>query len=110
MSGTVVHPDAVPEEYKHLHKSYVENGGPVPVVDGKKMLEAYEEIAPQYREAEFFPVSGGAKALKGFPKTYITSTSKEANRDDGLVMEHGLKDAGVEVKRDVFKGLPHYYW
>lgn len=44
-------------------------------------------------------------ASKGFPRTYLINTSKEALRDDAQVMETALKDAGVQVKRDVLPGL-----
>ena len=49
-------------------------------------------------------------ALRGFPRTYIINTGREANRDDGAVLEATLKDAGVAVKRDNLPALPHYFW
>jgi versiconal hemiacetal acetate esterase len=31
-------------------------------------------------------------------------------RDDGKIMEHVLKKAGIKVKSDYYKGYPHYFW
>lgn len=60
-------------------------------------------------KVEWFPVSGGATALKGFPRTYIIHAEREACRDDGVVMEAALNDAGVPVKLDILPRLPHYF-
>lgn len=105
-------PEAVPEPYEQLHKSYTENAGQIPVITGPEMLLAYGLIPGQenWDKIDWFPVSGGAGALKGFPRTYLINTSKEALRDDAKVMEMALKDAGVPVRRDVLLGLPHYFW
>ena len=112
MSGMFLHPDAVPDEYTDLHRSYVDNGGQVPVVTGKDMLAAYEHIvgAVGTKNLNWFPATGGAKAVAGFPPVYITNSDGEACRDDGAVLAAELKDAGVVVKRDNMLALPHYYW
>ena len=31
-------------------------------------------------------------------------------RDDGRVLQAEMEDAGLKVKREVVKGMPHYYW
>jgi acetyl esterase/lipase len=102
----------VPEPYQHLHKSYVENGGTVPVITGAEMLMAYNAIPGRENvgKVEWFPVSGGTTALKDFPRTYIIHTDKEACRDDGRVLEAALRDADVPVKLEVLPALPHYFW
>lgn len=112
MAGMFLQPDTVPKGYEHLHQSYKENAGPIPVVTGDDMLSAYEMIVGPagYRNVEWFPLVGGKDALKGFPKTYIINTDKEALRDDGTVLEAVLKDVDVPVKRDNLPGLPHYFW
>lgn len=90
----------------------MENGGPVPVVTGPEMLMAWDVIPGRENvgKVEWFPVSGGATALKGFPRTYIIHTDREACRDDGVVMQAALKDAYVPVKLDLLPALPHYFW
>lgn len=104
-------PDAVPKQYQELHTSYVENGGQVPVITGEEMRMAYELIPGRENvdKVEWFPLSGAPTALKGFPRTYLIHTDREACRDDSTVMEAALKDAGVPVKRDMIPNLPHYF-
>ena len=108
----MVRPEAVQERYKHLHNSYIENGGPVPIVTGADMLLAYEGVvgAGQIKNVNLFPIAGGKEALKSFPRAYIIGTSKEACRDDSTVLEAALTDAGVSVRRDNLPALPHYFW
>lgn len=110
MAGMFIHPDAVPQKYKHLHVSYVENGGDV--LTGDTMLAAYKLLVGDsgIKNMDWFPVTGAPESLKGFPRTYITNTDKEALRDDGTVLEAALRDAGVAVKRDNMPALPHYFW
>lgn len=107
-----LYPDACPTQYKHLHRSYIENGGPVPLVTWQDCVGAYTLLGsmPPYNDPSWFPISMGSDAMKHFPPTYIINTDKEVMRDDGKVLEHELKDAGVPVKRDVMMGLPHYFW
>lgn len=84
----------------------------MPVVTGPEMLMAYDAIPGRENvdRIEWFPVSGGVTALKSFPRTYIIHTDKEACRDDGVVMQAALKDAGVPVKLHIQPALPHYFW
>ena len=60
-------------------------------------------------KVEWFPVSGGTTALKGFPRTYLINAGREACRDDSTVMQAALQDAGVPVKSDTLPNLPHYF-
>jgi acetyl esterase/lipase len=71
------------------------------------MLMAYDVIPGRENvdKVEWFPLSGGATALKGFPRTYIIHTDKEACRDDGVVMQAALNDADVPVKLDILTAL-----
>lgn len=112
MAGMFLHPDVAPAKYQDLHVSYVENSGDTPVVSGDAMLGAYSMIIgkPRLDDLDWFPVAHAPESLKGFPRTYIVNTGKEALRDDGRVFEAGLKDVGVPVKRDIMPALPHYFW
>lgn len=112
MAGLLVHPEAIPSKYSALHTSYVDNGGEVPVVTGEAMLAAFGMLTREndIHDVDMFPIAGAPKSLAHFPRTYIINTSKEANRDDGRVLEAALEDAGTPVKRDVIPGFPHYFW
>jgi versiconal hemiacetal acetate esterase len=112
MNSITVHPEAVPEEYKHLSNSYVENGGPLPFVADKDTLMIFKSrnLNPPNTDISLFPAAGGAKAVEGFPPTYLISSGNDALRDDSTVFEACLKDAGVRVKRHNIEGLAHYFW
>lgn len=112
MAGAMIHPDVVPEKYKHLHTSYIENSGQIPVVTGDDLLFEYERNfgSAGIMDVDLFPLVGAPASLKSFPRTYIIGTDKEACRDDSTVLEAALKDVGVSVKRDVMLSLPHYFW
>lgn len=48
--------------------------------------------------------------LASYPPVYLVTCEKDILRDDGIVLEHALKDAGVKVKRDHYMGFPHYFF
>lgn len=112
MASFSLHPDAVPEKYRSLHTSYQDNAGPIPVIRDKDCHATYKAAGarPPYKDHSWFPQTGGAEALRGFPPTYIYNTDLECMRDDGRVLEAELKENGIPVKRDVQPGLPHYFW
>lgn len=112
MAGMFIHPEAVPSRYRTLHTSYADNWGDVPVVSGDIMRLTYQTFIGEehFGDVEWFPVAGAPGSLRGFPKTYIVNSDLEACRDDGAVLEAALRDKGVEVKRDIVRALPHYFW
>lgn len=112
LQGLFADPDKLPEVYRKLHTSYEDNSGPLPIVSGEDMKMALEHVAGENAlvDVSQFPLHGAPDSLKGFPRTYIINTDREALRDDGTVLEAVLKDVGVPVKMDVMKGLPHYFW
>ncbi|KAK5730085.1 hypothetical protein LTR15_000019 [Elasticomyces elasticus] len=114
MAPMCLHPDAVPPKYSNLHRSMVELSGDIPFVTTDMVLSSYELLGakPPYTDEtkEWFPAMLGSDALQDMPKTYIVNCEIECMRDDGAVLEAELSDAGVDVKRDVMLGLPHYSW
>lgn len=40
----------------------------------------------------------------------MVTAQKDLMRDDGVVLEAALQDAGVQVKRDRYMGMLHYFW
>jgi acetyl esterase/lipase len=47
--------------------------------------------------------------LSRCPPCYIVSAEKDCLRDDGVVFDLRLRDAGVRSKLDMYKGLPHWF-
>ncbi|OMP88155.1 AB hydrolase superfamily protein B1A11.02 [Diplodia seriata] len=133
-----VRPERVPERWAALYSSYGELWDEAPVVRGPDQKEVLGGFflflrlssPPSYRfcapfaelcedlAAERSPedpllavkFTYEEETLRKFPRTYIATAGKDLMRDDGVVLEAALRDAGVPVKRAHYEGLPHYFW
>jgi versiconal hemiacetal acetate esterase len=114
LASSHIHRSAVPSEYEHLHTSMEENSGPIPFVTSEMSYGVYDLLGgnPPYDDESkhWFPVSMGAEGVRDFPPTWILDCEKDCLRDDGRVLQAEMEDAGLKVKREVVKGMPHYYW
>jgi acetyl esterase/lipase len=114
MGAMCLHPDACPAEYKHLHTSWTDLGGPIPFVttaDSVGVFQAYQVIPPYSgKQVKLFPAVLGKEGMKGMPRTYMINAGVEHMVDDARVVEEEMREIGVEVKREVMPGLPHYFW
>ncbi|KAH7062943.1 Alpha/Beta hydrolase protein [Paraphoma chrysanthemicola] len=104
MSPNLVHHAAVPERWEGEYKSWEEHKDAV-VLD-RKGMEFFEE---QYRPDPESPLASPLlwHSHMGQPKTYLQITGADPLRDDALIYEHVLREAGVETSMDVFSGIPH---
>ncbi|OJD37755.1 sterigmatocystin biosynthesis lipase esterase stci [Diplodia corticola] len=107
-----VHGEAPPERWRTLHGSYRELWDEAPVVRGADQKEVLDIAAERSPEDPLLAVkfTYEEETLKKFPRTYIATAGKDLMRDDGVVLEAALKEAGVPVKRRNYEGLPHYFW
>ncbi|KAL3418248.1 lipase 2 [Phlyctema vagabunda] len=108
LNPITTHFDNPPEKYKDIYTSCVENATGVPIIDLHCMNVSYESSAAQPTDATVF-VSISPN-LTSYPPIYIATCEKDILRDDGIVLEHMLQDAGVKTKRDHYIGFPHYFF
>ncbi|KAF2097659.1 hypothetical protein NA57DRAFT_66311 [Rhizodiscina lignyota] len=106
-SPVVVHPEAVPEKYKALYKSY-EQCRDAPVLDKKAMdflLDLYKPIPTSPLFSSLLWPTGH----KNLPPHYISVCGLDPLRDDGLIYNEVLKENGVSTKLAVYPGLFHTF-
>jgi len=108
MTPVAAHPDSVPGEYKARYTAYTENAKGVPVIDADSMHVFASAVGASPHDVGTYPSL--TKHAKDFPPTYITVCGKDPLRDDGVVMEALLRDAGVKTKLTRWEGFPHYFW
>lgn len=106
-----LHYDHVPEKYKSMYTAYNddENGVEAPVINKESMKIFYDEGGARPDDSDIF-VALAEDNHKNYPPVYFAVCERDPLRDDGLVMEKALKDAGVPTKLDFYKDLPHYFW
>lgn len=98
-------PSNVPEKYKEYHISGAQMakgaGFSRETRDILKSLVEYDESSDlRYAIHSKTPISGQ-------PKTYFQIDGMDPLRDDGLIYDEMLKEAGVETKVDFYPGCPH---
>ncbi|KAL9107987.1 MAG: hypothetical protein Q9227_007202 [Pyrenula ochraceoflavens] len=73
-----------------------------------------QDILDGYYQAdnrsELYSPLNSDKGLRGTPKSLVHVCGGDPLRDDGLLLAKGLLDAGVDVKLEIFRGLPHAFW
>ena len=68
-----------------------------------------EFLKPDLKSPLYSPLNS-EMGLGGTPRTYVQVCGADPLRDDGFIYAKALEDAGVEVKVDVYPGLPHGFW
>jgi acetyl esterase/lipase len=97
-------PETVPEKYKDVYKAWEENGeGPM---GQEPVLRMLSTTGADVASALFCPANSPL-GLEGLPKTYLQAGGKDVTRDDSVIYERLLRDAGVPTKIDVYDDINH---
>ncbi|EMD36109.1 hypothetical protein CERSUDRAFT_96334 [Gelatoporia subvermispora B] len=100
----VVHPDAYPEKYKSKLLS-VEEMKNSPILGKEEIYRCYNDMGSDPLNPECSPLLYPSHA--GLPPAYFQVCGLDPLRDDGLLYEELLREAGVPTKLDVYPGVPH---
>lgn len=95
----------IPEKWKHLYVSKQQNEH-APILPSSALDTLQEHTGWDFNSPWRSPLSS-THSLAGLPKTYIQVDGMDCLRDDGLLYDEMLKEAGVETRCDLYAGCPH---
>ncbi|KAJ7682885.1 Alpha/Beta hydrolase protein [Mycena rosella] len=100
----VLHPNAVPEKYKRELLSYEQNKD-APQLSAESAKWLFRQLGGSPTDAEVSPLL--YPSHKGLVPAVIQVCGMDPLRDEALLYERLLKDAGVKTKISVYPGVPH---
>lgn len=97
----------VPDKYRDLWFSREQNAAS-PIINAEAIAWVKETYGYDSKSPDFCPGYGqGADAASKSAPAYLQICGMDPLRDDGLVYDKVLRDAGVETRLDVYPGTPH---
>ncbi|KAF4427812.1 AB hydrolase superfamily protein [Colletotrichum fructicola] len=100
-------PEVVPEKYKDVFFSREQCAG-APGLNQQAMDMFNIAYEPDLKSRDFSPFNA-QNPHHGMPPTYIQVSGADPLRDDGLIYERALREAGVETKLMVYPNIPHLF-
>ncbi|KAK1218458.1 hypothetical protein PQX77_018856 [Marasmius sp. AFHP31] len=94
----VVHHSVVPEKYKSLYRS-IEQNKDAPILSRSGMDHFYAMYKPVPTDTKYSPLL--LETHKDLPPAYLQVCGLDPLRDDGLIYEKVLREAGVPTKLEV---------
>ncbi|RDX52805.1 hypothetical protein OH76DRAFT_1454214 [Lentinus brumalis] len=104
LEPAVVHPDAYPEKFKASLRSFEEFSN-TPFLSKESVLRFFGAYDPPPSDLRVSPLLAVSHA--GLPPAFIQVQECDPIRDDGIVYETVLREAGVPVKLIKYPGCLH---
>ena len=102
---SVMDPPIVPDKYKDYHISSEQFA--TGEFFSKETRTWLRKLVQQDNHSPLRYAVNSTTPLSGQPKTYFQVDGLDPLRDDGLIYEEMLKEAGVPTKIDLYPGCPH---
>jgi acetyl esterase/lipase len=99
----------VPARYRPYFRSREANAR-APVLDMAALLAGSMALRADQRSSLRFPSNSTTGLAKHPPRTYLQVCGMDPLRDDGLIYDEMLREAGVQTKLDFYGGCPHGFW
>ncbi|KAM3423817.1 hypothetical protein BST61_g1216 [Cercospora zeina] len=106
---SLMHGGCCPSEYKSRYISLEQNSSSSRAM-AKESLKMMMDAVQWDRDSELRYAANSKTPLSGQPRTYLQVSGQDPLRDDGLIYEEMLKNAGVCTKLDLYPGCPHAHW
>ncbi|KAI0757825.1 alpha/beta-hydrolase [Daedaleopsis nitida] len=105
----LLHPEAVPAAHRAELRSYVENAD-APLVDSKAMAQSFVGYNAPPTDVRVSPVL--AETHAGLPPAFLQINECDPLRDEGLLYERLLREAGCATRLVSNPGCAHgtHYW
>ncbi|EME77263.1 uncharacterized protein MYCFIDRAFT_42424 [Pseudocercospora fijiensis CIRAD86] len=102
-----IHPDALPDEFKHRYRSYDEHSEHT--IDTKAAMQTFLGLhnAPK-TDPYIFPVWN--QRLKDLPCVYLCAAETDTLRDDARALKTLLDRNSVPNRYDEYEKLPHFFF
>ncbi|KAF2723123.1 alpha/beta-hydrolase [Polychaeton citri CBS 116435] len=105
---TLMNEDNVPDKYRQYYLS-MEHNTDTPVLAARDLDIIQGFINADASSPLRYPVLTKAP-LSRQPKAFIQACGLDPIRDDALVWDEMLKEAGVQTRTELYPGCPHAHW
>jgi acetyl esterase/lipase len=95
----------IPEKWKHLYVSKQQNKH-APILPSSALDVLQKHTAWDMNSPWRSPLAS-THSLAGLPNTYIQVDGMDCLRDDGLLYDEMLREAGVQTRCSLYAGCPH---
>jgi acetyl esterase/lipase len=98
-----------PAKYKQYSTAYTQNANAM--ILGKDTMDLFlREYKVDYNSHLYNVFAEPSSNFEGLPPTFLQVCGGDPLRDDGLIYDRALKDAGVKTNLKVYPGTPHAFW
>lgn len=111
MNGLLVDPDHVPDQALSLYRSWWDLSN-APILNHRYNEVFMGHYLPDKsrRKDHLFSVMQREDGVKVMPPTYLQVSGNDPVRDEALIFESWMREAGKPTRLTVYPGLPHGFW
>ncbi|EMF15607.1 alpha/beta-hydrolase [Sphaerulina musiva SO2202] len=105
---SLMHEGCCPPKYKTCYISLTQNSS-CPRL-GQETRDRIMEAVRWDKDSDLRYAANSKTPMAGQPRTYLQVDGQDPLRDDALIYDEMLREAGVKTKLDLYPGCPHAHW